>query len=197
MFYDVNILNVISESLLLSEQLGNTYIYSLVIFLFIELHHKILFWNIIRQINLSKDKVDSIKCPLRPLKNEFLFRKVKCFFENVIAEIPIPKESQKDIFQNVKYKWWEWNKNNGNIKEKNVLILKYYVLTSWSTLQYNLAILLILRGCWMSRIVHTVLPYLLHRLTKMLMILLDGHWLAVVLQNHSIFCHLMYLLNFY
>ena len=163
MFYDVNILNVISESLLLSEQLGNTYIYSLEIFLFIELHHKILFWNIIRQINLSKDKVDSIKCPLRPLKNEFLFRKVKCFFENVIAEIPIPKESQKDIFQNVKYKWWEWNKNNGNIKEKNVLILKYYVLTSWSTLQYNLAILLILRGCWMSRIVHTVLPYLLHR----------------------------------
>ena len=55
-------------------------------------------------MNLSKDKVDSIKCPLRPLKNEFLFCKVKRFFESVIAAILIPKESQKDIFQNVKYK---------------------------------------------------------------------------------------------
>ena len=146
-------------------------------------------------MNLSKDKVDSIKCPLHPLKNEFLFRKVKCFFESVITAILIPKESLKDIFQNVKYKWWEWNKNNRNIKEKNVLILKNYVSTSWLALQCNLAILLILRGCWMSRIVHITL--LLHRLTKMLIMLLDGHWLTVVLQNHSIFCHLMYLLNFY
>ena len=50
-------------------------------------------------MNLSKDKVDSIKCPLRPLKNEFLCSEVKCFLKALLRQFT----SQKDIFQNVKY----------------------------------------------------------------------------------------------